>query len=63
MAWLGIIIYEDMQGLAIYRAWIRFYPTTLYPREKSFGQRWDQTRLASSASKYAIHYAITSRAF
>ena len=39
-----------------------FYPTTLYPREKPFGQRWDRTRLASSASKHAIHYAITSRA-
>ena len=24
--------------------WICFYPTTLYPREKPFRQRWDQTR-------------------
>ena len=26
-------------------------------------KRWDRTRLASSASKHAIHYAIASRAW
>ena len=34
-----------------------------YTREKKpFGQSWDQSRLATSASEQAIHYAIASRA-
>ena len=41
---------------------VPFFPTTLYPGEKSFEQRWDRTRFASSASEHAIDYATASRA-
>ena len=62
MAWLGIIFFisVDKQEHALCRVWIPFYPTTLNPREKPLGQHWDRTRLASSASKHIIHYAIAS---
>ena len=64
MAWQEIIIfiYVDTQEHVICCVRIHFYPTALYPREKPFGQHWDRTRLASSTSEHAIHYAIASRA-
>ena len=40
--------YVDIQEQAIRCVWIHFYPTTLYPSKKPFGQPRDQTRLASS---------------
>ena len=43
-----------MPGGAVFR-------TILHPRDKPFRRRWVRTRLASSASKLAIHYAIASR--
>ena len=63
MAWLGIIIsYLRRYTRAHIFGLDPFYPTTLYAREKPFGQRWDRTRLASSASEHSVHYAFTSRA-
>ena len=43
MAWLGIIIiifYMDMQDQAIYRVWIHFFPTYLYPRREEKHLVW-----------------------
>ena len=35
-------IYMDTQDHAIYRVWIQFIPTSLYPRrEKTFGLSWN----------------------
>ena len=49
MIWLGIIlhcIYMDMQDHSIYRVWIHFIPTSLYPRrEKTFGLSWNLTQV------------------
>ena len=66
MAWLVFIyFFFYIFGSARLRKFIVpgsvFVPP--YTREKKpFGKRWDRTRLASSASDAAIHYAIASRA-
>ena len=49
-AWLGIsiiFIYMEMQDHVIYRDWIHFIPTSLYPRreEKHFGLSWNWTKV------------------
>ena len=35
------LIYMDRQEQANCSVWIHFYPTTVYLREKPFGQHWD----------------------
>ena len=41
-----VFIYIDTQDHAIYRVWIHFIPTSLYPRrEKTFGLSWNQTQV------------------
>ena len=55
MAWLDamarnyyiyLYFYLDTQDHAIYRVWIHFVPTPLYPRRrKTFGLSWNQTQV------------------
>ena len=64
MAWLGIIIfiYADRQEHKILSCLDPFLSYHLILERKTFGQCWDKTRLASSASEYNIYYAIASQA-
>ena len=63
MAWLGIYFnYVDTQEHVIIMPGCVFILPPYTREKKPFGQCWDRTRLTSSASQHAIHYAIASRA-